>query len=904
MLQSTPTQTPTPRTRHHRGGAVPTTFAAAAVLLSAPAARAQPMPEPGTGYAIERVSQPYVGCPGPITNISTGDGGGVKGEFDVNLPFTFQHYDQTFDTITVVGAGVLAFPSGQAVSITNTALGTAAAPNSLIAVWWEDIELLSSNNGFLGTSVSGTAPNREFCIEWNNFNDEQVNGALINFKAVLHEGLSGRVDVSYGPTMGGTGAYTATMGMEDSAGARGVPFKSPDCNPNCQHSDLVAMANTRVSVTRDAGPELVAVAADGPEFAFLGASTLWPVQLASVHGNPIGPFEIEVYLADNPEMNGALLAGNRQVSLGAFETLSTDVEIVPPQSLGARRVWAQLVVDSGAVVTETTEDNNRVVSATPTRLLPGGPDLAIEWVRVGQTEVVTGDSVEVYVRVRNRGGVAVQSAEVAVVLSTNPAISRFDQQLQSFTLDLQPGAVASATISAGIPAGLSSGAYFVGALADPTQVIEELDEINNALAYFEPLQVRGQGLAISTTELVSGRVLEPYFGVLIANGGVPPLAWSVTQGSLPQGLGLVSGTGELYGRPAMEETQNFTVTVTDAQGGSDSRALTLRVVEPRTPLTIVTRTLTPAVVGQEYAARLSVVGGTTAAEDLVWAGTGLPEGLTLSADGVVVGTPEGPGTSTVQVSLQGQGESTSAELTLEVVANRWLRILPEELSSATLDVPYRAQLQAAGGQAPYTWLPVGGALPQGVSLSPTGELLGTPQYVGRFRFVVEVRDTGASGFATDRGTYTLEVLDPGDFEIATEALPPGEVGTGYEAAIGTRGGRPPYTWSIVEGRLPEGIVVQQGDGLVELRFVGQAEEETNSNLLVEAVDAQGRTAQRAFVMRFAPAAPETSAVESGCTCLGPRRTGTPAGLGLMFGLGLLGLGRSAGRRRRQARRAA
>lgn len=887
MLKTTPNLAPNPRTLCERLRAACALLTGATCLMIAAPAQAQPVPEPGTGYAVERVSAPYAGCPGVITNISTGDGGGVKGEFNVNLPFTFQHYEQTFDTVTVVGAGVLAFPSGQRVSVTNTALGTVATPNALIAVWWEDIELLTSNSGFLGTSLSGAAPNRQFCIEWNNFNDEQVNGALINFKVVLHEGISGRVDVSYGPTTGGAGAYTATMGMEDSAGLRGVPFKSPDCNPNCQNSDLVSLANTRVTATRDAGLELVAVGVDAPAFAFLGASTLLPVHLASIHANPIGPFELEVRVADNPQMNGALLAGTRQISLGAFQSLRTEVEVVPPVSLGEQRVWFELIVDSGSLIPETSEDNNRAVSTAFTRLLPSAPDLAVESVRLRQTEALTEEVVEVYVQVRNRGGVAVPSADVAVLLSTNPAISRFDYQLQTFVVDLEPGATVNATIAVTIPAGLNSGAYYVGALADPGQVIDELDEINNGLAYFEPLQVRGQGVAITTIALVSGRILEPYVGILSAAGGALPLTWSITQGALPQGLGLVPGSGELYGRPSMEETQTFTVTVTDADGASDSLALTLRIVEPATPLTIVTRTIAQAVVGQEYAAPLIVVGGTTAPEALTWSATGLPAGINLSQGGVLVGTAQTPGVSTVQVSLQGQDESASAELRLEIVANPWVRVVGEALSSAIFGEPYSIELQAAGGQAPYTWVSVSGVLPPGLSLSPTGEILGTPEEVGRFRFVLEVRDSGP-GQALDRGTYEIEVLDPGGFVIATEALPVGEVGQGYDAVISTRGGRPPYVWEIIEGRVPEGIVVQKDDRLVELRFVGQVEEVITSNLLIEVVDAQGRTARRAFALRIVEAAPEPVPVESGCTCVGPRQSGRPGLFGsLLLGMGLL-----------------
>jgi hypothetical protein len=66
------------------------------------------------------------------------------------------------------------------------------------------------------------------------------------------------------------------------------------------------------------------------------------------------------------------------------------------------------------------------------------------------------------------------------------------------------------------------------------------------------------------------------------------------------------------------------------------------------------------------------------------------------------------------------------------------------IPSATEDVPYSFQLDATGGTPQYTWAVTGGALPMGLTLSPTGLLSGTPESnTGTYDFTVTVVDSGS-----------------------------------------------------------------------------------------------------------------------------------------------------------------
>ena len=66
------------------------------------------------------------------------------------------------------------------------------------------------------------------------------------------------------------------------------------------------------------------------------------------------------------------------------------------------------------------------------------------------------------------------------------------------------------------------------------------------------------------------------------------LAYSVTTGALPTGLSLGSANGQITGtptgNPTSDTTTNFTITATDDEGQTNSRAFNLIVLRPFTIL--------------------------------------------------------------------------------------------------------------------------------------------------------------------------------------------------------------------------------------------------------------------------------------------------------------------------------
>ncbi len=160
-------------------------------------------------------------------------------------------------------------------------------------------------------------------------------------------------------------------------------------------------------------------------------------------------------------------------------------------------------------------------------------------------------------------------------------------------------------------------------------------------------------LSVGTLTLPDGLTGSPYLQTLTTSGGTGNVSWTVVSGALPPGLTL-STAGVISGTPATVNIlgSTFTVQATDSGSPSQSapRTLTLRIAAP---LVITTSSLPGAKYGVAYNQTLAASGGIAPLKWSLAAGSGpLPTGLTLSAAGVLSGTPTATGTFsfTVQVA--------------------------------------------------------------------------------------------------------------------------------------------------------------------------------------------------------------------------------------------------------------
>jgi uncharacterized protein (TIGR03437 family) len=126
----------------------------------------------------------------------------------------------------------------------------------------------------------------------------------------------------------------------------------------------------------------------------------------------------------------------------------------------------------------------------------------------------------------------------------------------------------------------------------------------------------------------------PYNAGLSAHGGTPPYTW--TDAAVAPGLSL-SSSGIISGKPTSETTATFTGQVNDAAGASVFQQFNLNIVSPGISI-LNAPALAVAQIGVPYMQQLSASG---AGQQLTWTiNQGAPpQGITLSADGILSGTP-------------------------------------------------------------------------------------------------------------------------------------------------------------------------------------------------------------------------------------------------------------------------
>jgi subtilase family serine protease len=301
---------------------------------------------------------------------------------------------------------------------------------------------------------------------------------------------------------------------------------------------------------------------------------------------------------------------------------------------------------------------------------------------------------------------------------------------------------------------------------------------------------------------------------MVARGGTTPYVWSVVNGYLPAGITLDPASGIVSGTPVDVGDFTFTIRATDnsATPATADKKFYLHVSDT---LRVVTGAIPTGAVGVQYSASLRAVGGLKNYTWLVRTGT-LPAGLSLDAmSGIVSGTPTAKLTSSVTFEVDDSDTPPqAAQQPLIFEIDDTLAISEPSLPIGRQGEAYAANVRPLLGTPPYTWQVTAGSLPPGLTLQQNAgiaSLQGSPTTPGTYTFTLGVSDSGGPVQNATR-QFTITIYGP--MAITTTALRNAMRGVAYGDSVAAAGGSAPYSYQIVSGSLPQGLVFNSTTGQI------------------------------------------------------------------------------------------
>ncbi|MEQ1748675.1 MAG: putative Ig domain-containing protein, partial [Prosthecobacter sp.] len=344
-------------------------------------------------------------------------------------------------------------------------------------------------------------------------------------------------------------------------------------------------------------------------------------------------------------------------------------------------------------------------------------------------------------------------------------------------------------------------------------------------------------ISLNPTSLPGGTVGTAYAQNVSTTGGIAPITYAISGGSMPVGLTLNAATGLISGVPTSTASSVFTLRATDANGCQGTRAYSMTPVCPT--ISLAPASLPVGTVGTAYSQTVTASGGTAPYAHSLSAGT-LPAGLALdSVSGVISGTPTASNGSGVNITLRAvdaNGCAGTRALTLRVCPV--IALTPISLSNGTVGSGYSEAVAASNGAAPYVYAISSGSLPSGLSLNTTsGVISGTPVSTTEANFTLRVTDSNGCQ-ATRAYTVTPACIA---ITVNPPELAGATVGTAYSQTFMVTGGSAPLTFSI-GGVWPAGLTLNSTTGV----FSGTPTSTAVTDFTITVTDQYGCSGSRAY----------------------------------------------------------
>ncbi len=153
----------------------------------------------------------------------------------VVLPFSFQFYGETYDSVWVSTNGLLSFTGDNADEYSNEEIPSLSTPNAIIAPLWDDQKYVDTTDIGCYMVTGGSAPNRWVAFIWYNWYHLGFYNDTWTYEVILYETPSGDgsiamqyLDVVLADSEGIDSSYSlgasATVGIENADGSDGLLY--------------------------------------------------------------------------------------------------------------------------------------------------------------------------------------------------------------------------------------------------------------------------------------------------------------------------------------------------------------------------------------------------------------------------------------------------------------------------------------------------------------------------------------------------------------------------------------------------------------------------------------------------------------------------------------------------------
>jgi hypothetical protein len=289
-----------------------------------------------------------------------------------------------------------------------------------------------------------------------------------------------------------------------------------------------------------------------------------------------------------------------------------------------------------------------------------------------------------------------------------------------------------------------------------------------------------QPITVSCPVSTNGTAGAPFSATFSETGAMGTATFTLAAGTLPAGFALQSN-GVLSGTTNQTGCFTITVKVTDSNGCSGT--VTCTFCFGCQPISVINPAVTSGTEGVFFSQPFTATGilglATFTTADP------LPAGLSpLGSNGVLSGTPTETGVFVIHVTATDTNgcSATGAPYTLTISAAPPpppppcpdIFVTPATLPPAVATVAYLQGLTATGGTAPYTFTVTGGALPNGLSLVPTGpataSITGIPTVSAEMNLTITASDAnGCVGNTTPVSIPTVSCCEMEESEMVDTA---------------------------------------------------------------------------------------------------------------------------------------